>query len=83
MTEAEITAALTGLFRDILDNPLLELNPTDRDHDIPGFDSAKKVHLVLAAEERFAIRLHSREIDMLRSVADWTKIIQAHCKGAA
>lgn len=83
MTKAEITAALTGLFRDILDNPLLELNPTDRDHDIPGFDSAKKVHLVLAVEERFAIRLHSREIDMLQSVADWTKIIQAHCKGAA
>ena len=82
MTETEITTALTGLFREILDNPLLELGPTDRDRDIPGFDSAKKVHLVLAVEERFAIRLHSREIDMLRSVADWTKIIQAHCKGA-
>lgn len=82
MTEPEIVATLTGLFREILDNPLLELKPTDRDHDIPGFDSAKKVHLVLAVEERFTIRLHSREIDMLRSVADWTRIVQAHCNGA-
>ncbi len=83
MTESEITAVLIGLFREILDNPELELKPADQDRDIPGFDSAKKVHLVLAVEERFAIRLHSREIDMLRSVADWIKVIQAHCTGAA
>jgi len=83
MTESEITAALTGLFRELLDNPELELKPADQDRDIAGFDSAKKVHLVLAVEERFAIRLHSREIDMLRSVADWIKVIQAHCTGAA
>jgi len=83
MTESEITAALTGLFRELLDNPELELKPADQDRDIAGFDSAKKVHLVLAVEERFAIRLHSREIDMLRSVADWIKLIQAHCTGAA
>jgi acyl carrier protein len=83
MTESEITAALTGLFRELLDNPELELKPADQDRDIAGFDSAKKVHLVLAVEERFAIRLHSRKIDMLRSVADWIKVIQAHCTGAA
>lgn len=83
MTESEITAVLTGLFRELLDNPELELKPADQDRDIAGFDSAKKVHLVLAVEERFAIRLHSREIDMLRSVADWIKVIQAHCTGAA
>jgi acyl carrier protein len=83
MTESEITAVLTGLFREILDNPELKLKFTDQDRDIPGFDSAKKVHLVLAVEERFAIRLHSREIDMLRSVADWIKVIQAHGTGAA
>lgn len=83
MTESEIATALTGLFREILDNPQLELKPADRDRDIPGFDSAKKVHLVLAVEERFAIRLHSREIDMLRSVADWIRVIQARCSGAA
>lgn len=83
MTESEIATALTGLFREILDNPQLELKPADRDRDIPGFDSAKKVHLVLAVEERFAIRLHSREIDMLRSVADWIRVIQARCSSAA
>ncbi|MGH6670809.1 MAG: acyl carrier protein [Xanthobacteraceae bacterium] len=83
MTELEISDALTGLFREILDDHRLALKPTDLDRDIPGFDSAKKVHLVLAVEERFSIRLHSREIDMLRSVADWTNIILIHCNGAA
>lgn len=83
MTESEIATTLTGLFREILDNPQLELKPADRDRDIPGFDSAKKVHLVLAVEERFAIRLHSREIDRLRSVTDWIRVIQARCSSAA
>jgi acyl carrier protein len=83
MLEAKVLAILTGLFRDILDDPLIELRPTDSDHDIPGFDSAKKVHLVLAVEEPFAIRLRSREIDSLRSVADWTRIICAHTGRAA
>lgn len=82
-SEAEILAVLTALFRDIADDPKIELKPTDNDNDIPGFDSAKKVHLVLAVEERFAIRLRSREIDALRTVADWTKIIRAHCRTAA
>jgi acyl carrier protein len=83
MTQAEILAILTELFRDTLDNSLIELKLTDQDDDIPGFDSAKKVHLVLAVEERFGIRLRSREIDALRSVADWTRIVAVRCGAAA
>jgi len=79
MTEAEILAILTGLLRSVLDNPDIELKPTDRERDVPGFDSAQKVHLLLAVEERFAIRLRSREIDALRTVADWTRTIHSHC----
>lgn len=82
-THAAILAILTDLFRDILDDPLIALSPADRESDIPGFDSAKKVHLVLAVEERFGIRLRSREIDALRSVADWTRIIGLRCGATA
>lgn len=83
MTEPEILVILTGLFREVLDNPLIELRPADSERDIPGFDSARKVHLLLAVEERFAIRLRSREIDALRSVADWTRVICRHRDAAA
>jgi acyl carrier protein len=83
MTQAEILAVLTDLFREILDNSLIELKPTDKDSDIPGFDSAKKVHLVLSVEDRFGIQLRSCEIDDLRSVADWTRIIRMRSGTAA
>jgi acyl carrier protein len=82
MDQAEIIAILTGLFREILDNPDIQLNPGDKENDIPGFDSAKKVHLLIAVEQHFGIRLHSREIDMLRLIDDWTVIIQRHCDAA-
>jgi acyl carrier protein len=83
MTQTEILAVLTDLFRDVLDNALIELKPTDREGDIPGFDSAKKVHLVLAVEDRFGVQLRSRDIDGLRSVADWTRVIDARRGTAA
>jgi acyl carrier protein len=35
------------------------------------------VLLVLAVEERFEIRMRSREIDALRCVGDWAKLIEA------
>jgi len=83
MTEPEILAILTVLFRDILDNPTIELRLTDMEREIPGFDSARKVHLLLAVEERFGVRLRSREIDALRSIADWTRVIYNHRGGVA
>jgi acyl carrier protein len=76
-TQNEILAILTDLLREVFDDPLIELKLTDQETDIPHFDSAKKVHLVIAVEERFEICLKSREINDLRSVADWTAVIAA------
>ena len=78
MTAAQIQAALTALFREVLENPGLDLRPDDREGDVPGFDSGKKVLLILAAEERFGIRLRSREIDALRSIGDWIDLVHRH-----
>jgi acyl carrier protein len=82
MTETEICAVLTKLFREILDNPRLEPRPDDGEYDIPGFDSGKKVLLILAVEERFGIRLRSREIDALRRFQDWVTLVHRHCSAA-
>jgi acyl carrier protein len=77
-TQNEILAILTDLLRETFDDPIIALKPTDQENDIPHFDSAKKVHLVIAVEERFGIRLKSREINHLRSIADWIAVIGAH-----
>lgn len=82
MTEAEIQATLTDLFRETLDAPDLELQPEQGEFDIPGFDSGIKVMLILAIEERFAIRLRNREIEALRRFGDWVALVHRHT-GAA
>ena len=48
------------------------------DEVMTGFRLAKG-----GAQERFGIRLHSREIDALRSVADWAGIIGKRRDAAA
>jgi acyl carrier protein len=82
VTEAEIQATLTKLFRETLHAPDLELRPEHGEFDIPGFDSGIKVMLILAVEERFAIRLRNREIEALRRFGDWVALIHRHGSAA-
>jgi acyl carrier protein len=75
MTEADVYAALTDIFRDCFNDTTLALNRTTSAQDVAGWDSAKMVYLVLAVEDRFGIRMRSREIDALRCVGDWVRLI--------
>jgi acyl carrier protein len=76
MNRADILAALTQIFRENFDNTQLTLAPAMTARDIADWDSAKMVLLILSVEERFGIRLHSREIDALRSIGDWLDVIE-------
>jgi acyl carrier protein len=78
MTAPDILSELTAIFRDCFDDEAIVLVPTTSARDIPGWDSANMVLLILAVEERFEIRMRSREIDALRCVGDWVKLIEAH-----
>lgn len=75
MSSADILEALTQIFRENFDDETLVLTPATTARDIAGWDSARMVLLILAVEERFDIRLHSREIDSLRNIQDWIDII--------
>lgn len=76
--EREVMAVLVELFREILGDSAIDLRPDDKESDIPGFDSSKKVLLILAVEERFGIYTQSEEIDALRRVADWVALVLRH-----
>ena len=67
MTRAEIHARLTAVFRDVFDDDAVEIADATSAKDIRGWDSVKMVKLVLAAEERFGVRMRSREIDALKN----------------
>lgn len=76
MRSSDVLDALTQIFRENFDDDALVLTPATTARDIRGWDSAKMVILILAVEERFDVRLHSREIDSLRSVQNWIDVIE-------
>jgi acyl carrier protein len=75
VTEAEIYAGLTEVFRDLFGDPTLQLAPETTAADVPGWDSFNHLNIVAGAEERFGVRLGTREVDGLRNVGDLARLI--------
>ena len=75
MSEAEIYAGLTEVFRDLFGDPALVLTPQTTAADVPGWDSINHLNIVAGAEERFGVRLGTREIERLRNVGDLAALI--------
>jgi len=77
LTEAEIYSALTEIFHDVFLQDNMELKPELMPRDVPGWDSFKSVEIIMAAEERFGIKLRTREIDQIRNVGDLVQALAA------
>ena len=75
-TEAEITATLTGIFAEVFGRDVA-LSPALTAKDVPGWDSFKQIEIIMAAEESFALRFSTRELDSLQSVGDLIRVIAA------
>lgn len=73
-TATEIYAALGEIFQDVFQREV-PLRPDLTANDVQGWDSFKQIEIVIAIEERFAIRLTTRELDNLRSVGDLVRVI--------
>ena len=73
-TEPEIYQALSEIFQDMfLRDVPLRAELTAR--DVAGWDSFKQIEIVMAVEERFAIRLTTRELDSLQCVGDMVRVV--------
>jgi acyl carrier protein len=68
MTESMIYKFLSEIFSDIFVRDDIVLTPETKASDIYGWDSFKQI--VMAVEDRFGVRLRTREIDNLRNVGD-------------
>lgn len=77
VTETEIYIALTEIFRDVFNRGDLELAPDLSASDLPGWDSFKQIEIIVATEERFAIRVTTRQMDSLKNVGDLVRIVAA------
>jgi acyl carrier protein len=75
---ATVLGELAGIVRDVFDDQDLAVTAATTPGDVPGWDSGKTVMLVLAVEARFGVTFKSREIERLRSVGDWVRLLAAH-----
>lgn len=71
---AEIYAALTEIFNDVFMKDMA-LMPELSAKDVPGWDSFKQIEIMVSIEERFGIKLNTREIDALKNVGDLADVI--------
>ena len=75
MTEEKIYAELTEIFNDVFMSDTMKLTPELSAKDVPGWDSFKQIEIMVSVEERFNIKLNTREIDSLRNVGDLAAVI--------
>ncbi len=73
--EATIYAELTDIFRDVFSNDDMVLTPALNAQDVAGWDSFKQIEIIVSAEQKFGIKLNTREIDSLKCVGDLAAVI--------
>jgi acyl carrier protein len=75
MTETEVYAALGEIFSEVFMRTDIPLSPTLTADDVEGWDSFKQIEIIMATEERFGIKLRTKEIDALGNVGDLARTI--------
>lgn len=83
MTEAEIYAALTEIFHDLLGDEALVLRPGLTADQVEGWDSFNHLNIIVAVEARFGIRLKTEEIEKMTNVGSLVRTIQEKLGRAA
>jgi len=69
---------LTDIFRDVFDDPNIQLRPDMTAGDISDWDSSNHINLILAAESTFGVRFNISEVESMRAVGDFVDLIQKH-----
>jgi len=83
MTHAELLSKLTEIFRDIFEDPGLELTPETTAEMIPQWDSMSQVTLAVEIEQRFGIKLKAAEMEQMRSVTYLMGLIESRLPAPA
>ena len=73
--QAKIYADLTEIFNDVFMRDDMKLTPELSAKDVAAWDSFKQIEIMVSVEERFGIKLNTREIDSLRNVGDLAEVI--------
>ncbi len=73
--KAEIMESLTGIFREVFDDPALVLRDQTTAADVENWDSLNHIDLIVAVERKFKVRFTTREVTSLNTVGDLAELI--------
>lgn len=68
---------LTDVFRQVFDDPEIELTPDTTANDIEGWDSLSHINLIVAVETRFNIRFKQKEVVTFKNVGDLARCVES------
>ena len=80
MTQLEIQQKLTAVFRDVFDNPKLEITEKTTAKDVEGWDSIMHVNLIVAVETAFGVSFTTKDVKGLETVGDLMELIAKRAK---
>ena len=75
MDRADIYEKLTHVFRDVLDDDVLEITPEMTANDVEDWDSLSHVRLILSVERIFDIHFSIIELAQFDNVGQLTDMI--------
>jgi acyl carrier protein len=73
----EIMEQTTEIFRDVLDNDDIVLEPSTTADDIEEWDSLSHIQLIVAIEKHFKIRFKTSEITSYKNIGEMCEGIQS------
>lgn len=68
---------LTGVFREVFEDPALEITPALTARDVPNWDSFNHINLVIAIESEFNVKFKTKEIKDMAHVGDLVTLLRA------
>jgi acyl carrier protein len=80
MSDAAFYPVLTEIFREVFMREIA-LRPELTARDVPGWDSFKQIEIIVALEERYGIKFHTRELDALNTVGDLARVLAQKTSG--
>ncbi len=80
-SQEAIYVALTEIFNDVFMRDDMELTPALTAKDVPDWDSFKQIEIMVSVEEKFNVKLNTREIDSLKTVGDLADVIARKAQG--
>jgi len=76
----EVHQKLTEVFRDIFDDPTLEITDTTTADDIDDWDSITHINLIAAVEKAFKVSFNTKDVKALANVGDFISLIVSRLK---